>query len=751
MSASIASDSSVNGPNGTDGATLGDAGTDGGDANNAVAGLPMLDSNDQFLLTATGGGGGTGYTGAGGQSGDGTETNVGSDTYIVYQPGDAGQAGGASGNGGSATAGLSGAASNDSNTSISGSINAQGGNGAGGGSGGGGGEGGVTGYDVDANGGTYSTGAEGGGGGEGARGGDGGDANSDISGGTFDGVGLSVSLSAEAMGGSGNSGGGGGIGGSGGTGGAGGGGGDGGDGGSAIAEISGNTFNISNNSITLSATAVSGSGGEGGFGGSSGAGENIETTQTSDTDVITNASGGAGGYGGSSGDATAAVIGNTITDLGGGSVTLFASAAVGSAAAGGIGGSAGSNSTSSDGTSTNTYFAGTTGASGPSGNAGANSVDISDNHITLGGVGATLRIELQAFSDGVALASSFTGNVFKGGGSGMLTLDSAESGPAVIDVDDGTLSIDGSPDNSISGFTTFVGTDADSEFIDGPGDQTYESSQQSTFDFAPNHGDDSISGFGSSDTITFADFGSDFQGFAAVQASSQAYNNGVVSGTVIATPDGGSVFLENLSPSSLTSSEFAFSSVACYCAGTRILMQQGERLIETVAAGDLVMTGSGQCRPIKWIGQRTYAGRFLASNPDIQPIRFGAGSLGNSLPRRDLLVSPKHAMFLDGLLVPAYCLVNGSTIVPERKLVRVDYFHVELDSHDVIMAEGAPSESFLDDDSRGMFHNASEFAALYPDAPQPGTFCALRVTDGYQLEAIRRRLALVAGEIVRAA
>jgi hypothetical protein len=91
--------------------------------------------------------------------------------------------------------------------------------------------------------------------------------------------------------------------------------------------------------------------------------------------------------------------------------------------------------------------------------------------------------------------------------------------------------------------------------------------------------------------------------------------------------------------------------------------------------------------------------------------------------------------------------VNGSTITQERGLDRVDYFHVELDTHDVLRAEGAPSGSFMDDDSRGMFHNAAEFAAMYPDAPVPGRFCAPKVDDGYQLEAIRRRLAVVAGEM----
>ena len=76
----------------------------------------------------------------------------------------------------------------------------------------------------------------------------------------------------------------------------------------------------------------------------------------------------------------------------------------------------------------------------------------------------------------------------------------------------------------------------------------------------------------------------------------------------------------------------------------------------------------------------------------------------------------------------------------------MEYFHVELDTHDVIIAEGAPSESFIDDDSRGMFHNAQEYDTLYADeVRQPACYCAPRLDEGYEIENVRRRIARAPG------
>jgi len=189
----------------------------------------------------------------------------------------------------------------------------------------------------------------------------------------------------------------------------------------------------------------------------------------------------------------------------------------------------------------------------------------------------------------------------------------------------------------------------------------------------------------------------------------------------------------------------------CYCPGTLIRTDSGEARVEELKIGDRVMTASGETRPIKWIGRRSYSGRFVMGRNDILPVCIKAGALDDNVPKRDLWISPNHAMYfkekhLDGMLIEARDLINGVSVVQAESVESIEYVHIELETHDVIIAEGALAESFIDDDSRFLFHNAPEYRLLYPDnAKEAAQYCAPRQQEGYEVEAVRRRIAMRAG------
>ena len=156
----------------------------------------------------------------------------------------------------------------------------------------------------------------------------------------------------------------------------------------------------------------------------------------------------------------------------------------------------------------------------------------------------------------------------------------------------------------------------------------------------------------------------------------------------------------------------------CYAAGTRILTDRGEVPVEDLAEGDQVVVLSGaarELRPVKWIGNRRLDLRQHPQPNLAAPIRIRRDAFDAGMPVRDLLVSPDHAVFVDGKLIPAKYLVNGMTVVQVLDAPCVHYFHVELDRHAVILAEGLPAESYLDTGNRAMFANGGQALVLYPD------------------------------------
>ena len=188
---------------------------------------------------------------------------------------------------------------------------------------------------------------------------------------------------------------------------------------------------------------------------------------------------------------------------------------------------------------------------------------------------------------------------------------------------------------------------------------------------------------------------------------------------------------------------------ACYCRGTLILTERGEVRVEDLAIGDTVVMVSGEAKPIKWIGRRSYAGRFIAGNRGVLPIVVRAGALAPEIPVRDLWLSPGHALLFDGFLVPAEHLVNGLTIVQALAVDEVEYFHPEFERHEIVLAEGAPAESYVECSNRQGFHNADEFVALYPNAARPSfDYCLPRLKEEMpELAGIRARLFERASEL----
>jgi len=168
------------------------------------------------------------------------------------------------------------------------------------------------------------------------------------------------------------------------------------------------------------------------------------------------------------------------------------------------------------------------------------------------------------------------------------------------------------------------------------------------------------------------------------------------------------------------------TAVVCYLRGTHIRTPDGERRIEDLKIGDPVVTLSGEGKPIKWIGRQRFKRSGKCWPKDFEPIRISRYALGERSPERDLYLSPNHAIYIDGVLIPAKYLVNGLNITqcaPEGADV-IDYLNIELFMHDVIYAEGATAETFGSlREARDHFDNFAEYYRLYRDedetAPHP--------------------------------
>ncbi|MGQ0334896.1 Hint domain-containing protein [Halomonas elongata] len=157
-----------------------------------------------------------------------------------------------------------------------------------------------------------------------------------------------------------------------------------------------------------------------------------------------------------------------------------------------------------------------------------------------------------------------------------------------------------------------------------------------------------------------------------------------------------------------------FTYPVCFAAGTMISTPDGEAAVETLSIGDLVMTASGEQVPVKWIGRQTI--RRLAAAGNYSPVRIRESALAAGVPNQDLVLTASHGVILDDLVINAGALVNHDTIdyVPGSELPdAVTYYHIETDSHEVILANGTEAETYVDYVDRQAFDNYAEYVALY--------------------------------------
>jgi hypothetical protein len=264
-----------------------------------------------------------------------------------------------------------------------------------------------------------------------------------------------------------------------------------------------------------------------------------------------------------------------------------------------------------------------------------------------------------------------------------------------------------------------------------------------------------ITDFGSTDTIIVPGFTS-----LPLESLGTAYNaaTGVLTVTEYLISPSLPTEKINISISgpggALTSGQFQLSvgpgglvitDTPCFAAGTRILTPDGEVAVEDITPGTEVLTARGGREGVAeviWVGERTVDIARHAMPEKIRPIRILAGAFGPCLPERDLRLSPDHALYIDGHLIEAKTLVNGVTVIVEQNTRFVTYHHIELASHDIVLAEGLQVETYLESGNRMMFESNATPMVLHPDFVTQcrAAACAPLALEGEIVTAARQHL-----------
>ncbi len=144
--------------------------------------------------------------------------------------------------------------------------------------------------------------------------------------------------------------------------------------------------------------------------------------------------------------------------------------------------------------------------------------------------------------------------------------------------------------------------------------------------------------------------------------------------------------------------------IPCFTPGTLIATPRGERLVEELQAGDRIITRDNGIQEIRWVGHREMSGKMLAAAPHLRPVMIRAGSLGGGLPERDMMVSPNHRMlvsnertqlyFEESEVLAAAKHLTGAAGILSVDVLATTYIHFMFDRHEIVLSNGAWSESF---------------------------------------------------------
>lgn len=178
---------------------------------------------------------------------------------------------------------------------------------------------------------------------------------------------------------------------------------------------------------------------------------------------------------------------------------------------------------------------------------------------------------------------------------------------------------------------------------------------------------------------------------------------------------------------------FDVEMIPCFTLGTMIRTSNGERAIESLLAGDLVWTRDHGFQPLRWLGMRRLSVYTLTAHPNLRPIRIRAGTLGAGTPASDLVVSPQHRVLVrsniaqkmfgtDEVLVAAKQLLEVEGIEIATDVADVEYFHMLFDRHEVVISNGAETESlFTGPEALKSLGAAAvaEIFAIFPELKDP--------------------------------